>query len=294
MRADAVARALARRDEVHLAVPRPDGAEHPGAREGLTLYGPEQSFRDSVRNWMGVHLPAVYRRLRAEPRDWMAPDSRTVVQFVERAKAIQPDRAHVFRAYMIPFCEALLEIIPCQLDLDECESRTRHRIADLARQNGHAQIAESLAQEAQFYEKVEQQWLPRFERVFVASEGEREYLLERDTRLKIDVLPNTMGLPCEALQQRRILRQDNSPFTLLFVGDLSYYPNVDGISYFVREVLPILRERSRDVRLEVVGGGASRLLRNYLSEQRGVEFSGYVRDLGSVYARADAVVVPLR
>lgn len=294
MRADAVSRALARRYDLHLALARPDGTEAPDAREGITLHGPARSFRDSLRRWIETHSAAVYRRLYAAPPDWMLPDSTTQAKFLQLTNAVNVDRVHVFRIYMAPFAGPLLNKVPCQLDLDECESRTRRRISELARRNGHTSMADSLAEEAQFYQRVEREWLPRFTRVFVASESDRAYLLERDARLNIDVLPNTIDVPPEASAKPKRNSRQTTPLTLLFVGNLSYYPNEDGVRFFVREVLPIIRGRAREVRLEVLGAGASRSLQACLSRQPNVRFSGYVPDLKAAYASADVAVVPIR
>ena len=75
---------------------------------------------------------------------------------------------------------------------------------------------------------------------------------------------------------------------LLFVGDFTYAPNRAGLHFLVDEVLPIVWERRPGVRLLVAGRGAP----EPPSDDR-IEVLGFVRDLRSVYERADAAVVPL-
>jgi glycosyltransferase involved in cell wall biosynthesis len=75
---------------------------------------------------------------------------------------------------------------------------------------------------------------------------------------------------------------------LLFVGDLTYAPNREGLRFLIDEVLPIAWQRRPSVRLLVAGRGTF----DPPSDGR-IEVLGFVEDLRSVYARADAAVVPL-
>jgi len=79
---------------------------------------------------------------------------------------------------------------------------------------------------------------------------------------------------------------------VLFLGTLSYGPNVDALERFVSSVLPRLRERFDDVHLDVVGGdptpGVMRLHGN------GVNIIGQVPDVRPYVEGASLLVVPLR
>jgi glycosyltransferase involved in cell wall biosynthesis len=75
---------------------------------------------------------------------------------------------------------------------------------------------------------------------------------------------------------------------LLFVGDFTYAPNREGLRFLVDDVLPIVWHSRPGVRLLVAGRGVS----DPPSDER-IEVLGFVDDLRSAYARADAVVVPL-
>jgi len=81
--------------------------------------------------------------------------------------------------------------------------------------------------------------------------------------------------------------------TVLFVGTMSYPPNVDAVLWFVRSILPIIRDRVRDARLCVVGAKPSSEIRA-LARLPFVEVTGTVPDVRPYYREADAVVAPLR
>lgn len=79
---------------------------------------------------------------------------------------------------------------------------------------------------------------------------------------------------------------------VLLAGQMTYAPNVDGARWFAHEVLPRLRVELPDVTLVIVGR-AERAVEE-LAALDGVEVQGYVEDITTWLAAADAVVVPLR
>ncbi len=83
------------------------------------------------------------------------------------------------------------------------------------------------------------------------------------------------------------------PGHLVFVGVMDYLPNIDGCTWFVREILPRLRERLPVARLSIVG---SRPTPEVLARGRepGVTVTGFVEDPREWLARASVSVAPLR
>lgn len=83
------------------------------------------------------------------------------------------------------------------------------------------------------------------------------------------------------------------PGHLVFVGVMDYLPNIDGCTWFVREILPRLRARFPAARLSIVG---SRPTPEVLALRRepGVTVTGFVEDPREWLARASVSVAPLR
>jgi sugar transferase (PEP-CTERM/EpsH1 system associated)/FemAB-related protein (PEP-CTERM system-associated) len=86
---------------------------------------------------------------------------------------------------------------------------------------------------------------------------------------------------------------DPSKPLLVFTGAMDYRPNVDGIGYFVREVLPIIRSSEPDVELAIVGRNPARAVR-WLASVAGVTVTGAVADVRPYLRAARVAVVPLR
>lgn len=202
------------------------------------------------------------------------------------------DVLHVFRIAMLPFARSYIEATrqspQRHLDLDDVESTTHRRLADLYRLNGKvalAQVEEALAERA---DVLERQVLGGLDRLYVCSEEDKVRLQSR-AGSQICVLPNALPLPGPLPP-----RCPGSSFTFLFVGTLGYYPNEDAILHFCTEVLPLIRRASRQaLRVLIVGTGATRAIRQ-LRIVPEVELIGPVPDVAPWYGQADAAIIPVR
>lgn len=75
---------------------------------------------------------------------------------------------------------------------------------------------------------------------------------------------------------------------ILFVGNFSYFPNVDAINYFLKDIFPSL---SRDITLTVVGKNCTRIVKN--EDQRIIK-KEFVVNIIDEYRGADIMVFPIR
>ncbi|HSN13097.1 MAG TPA: glycosyltransferase [Anaeromyxobacteraceae bacterium] len=80
--------------------------------------------------------------------------------------------------------------------------------------------------------------------------------------------------------------------TLLFFGAMDYFPNQDGMRWFMAEVWPRLLRRRPDARLKVLGRHPSAELRALQGPS--IEVVGLVDDIRPHLASSAAVIVPLR
>jgi sugar transferase (PEP-CTERM/EpsH1 system associated) len=78
-----------------------------------------------------------------------------------------------------------------------------------------------------------------------------------------------------------------------FTGDMSYWPNEDGVLWLARQVLPRLRSEHPDLRFVVVGRRPRRRLR-HSAARLGFTLTGAVPDVRPFLAHSAVAVVPLR
>lgn len=89
-----------------------------------------------------------------------------------------------------------------------------------------------------------------------------------------------------------------SPFSanehpIVFTGTMNYWPNVDAVVWFAREVLPRIRQHDACARFHIVGMNPRNAVRA-LESDAAVSVAGRVADMRPYLRHARAVVAPLR
>ncbi|QDU66774.1 glycosyltransferase family 4 protein [Engelhardtia mirabilis] len=127
----------------------------------------------------------------------------------------------------------------------------------------------------------------RFRHHLVCSDEDRHQLLARHDGLDVSIVPNGFDPAYFAP-----LAGPRATDRVLFLGSLSYAPNVDGLVWFVREVWPAVRAARPAARLEVVGRAPHPDVLALAAPD--IEIVGPVDDVRPHLARASALAVPLR
>lgn len=97
------------------------------------------------------------------------------------------------------------------------------------------------------------------------------------------------GVDIEQFTPAPLQRSDD----LLFLGSLDWFPNVHGVSWFIEEVLPRVREQIPQTKLRIVGRAPSAELQRDVCRWFGVELVGEVADVRTYLHKAAMLVVPL-
>jgi glycosyltransferase involved in cell wall biosynthesis len=120
----------------------------------------------------------------------------------------------------------------------------------------------------------------------VVSEEERRALGRAGAR----TIVNPNGVDLDALA---FAPEGGAPGAVVFVGNLGYAPNADGIAWFVREVWPAVRRRVPTATLRIVGPRAGRRV-VALGRAPGVSLTGIVPDVHAMLRGAEVAIAPLR
>lgn len=122
----------------------------------------------------------------------------------------------------------------------------------------------------------------------VFTSARDEQVMRRDyPTIPTAVVPNAVDV--DAFRPARLPLE---PMTLLFFGAMDYYPNTDGILYFLREVMPQVKQRFPSVKLHIVGQAPPESVSRWASDD--VIVTGFVDDVRPYLERASAVIAPLR
>ena len=119
---------------------------------------------------------------------------------------------------------------------------------------------------------------------FVCSQRDRDHLMRLGLR-RVAVVPNAVG------SLRSVPPLAAEP-TILFLGVMSYGPNVEAVTRLIRKVMPLVWQAMPAARLLVAGDGSDGLPSACDGDDR-IEYLGFVADLDALYARARIVCCPL-
>jgi glycosyltransferase involved in cell wall biosynthesis len=228
-----------------------------------------------------------------KPRELLFVTANRLKEIDQSILKTQFDMIHVFRIYMVPYVQNVLDINSrqyLQLDMDDIESITRRRMSKLYEINGELRASRRVEREADQYEELERYMLPLFDQICLCSEIDKHKIAEKYKYNRVKVVPNIIAIP-----KTREMEYKSIPFNFLFVGLLRYYPNRDAVTYFCDKILPIIKKHApRTFSLKVVGMDAPAKFAYYLSTFSEVELIGAVADTGPIYECSNAVVIPIR
>jgi glycosyltransferase involved in cell wall biosynthesis len=130
----------------------------------------------------------------------------------------------------------------------------------------------------------------------LASDREREKLLSRMPRARLETVPNGVDVAYFTAAEQP---PDPDPRSdILFVGSMDYHANVDAVQWFVHEVWPLVRNEktapylTSAPSLTIVGRNpAPEVLALAAAD---IRITGTVDDMRPFYAAARAVIAPLR
>lgn len=126
----------------------------------------------------------------------------------------------------------------------------------------------------------------RFDGSVVVSEVDRSALGSPD---RVTVVPNGVDLEKFGYQE-----DGRRPASIVFSGNMSYFPNVDAAEWFAEKVLPILLRKKPDVEFVIAGANPHERLRRIADRNPAVVLTGFVPSMESVLGTMTVAVAPMR
>ncbi|MCB8762358.1 tetratricopeptide repeat protein [Planktothrix agardhii] len=177
------------------------------------------------------------------------------------------------------------------------ESMILARCAEISKENSELEkIAEQVEAvksfldaktEAKLLEEYETKTWPKFNLVTTVSEIDRLEIIKCCPTCETWVVENGVNtktiLPVNNQNTRKIL----------FMGGLAYYPNIDGVCYFVKEILPKIWERDETITFCIAGREPSSIIEQMSGDPR-IEILANPDDMSEVAKECIMTVVPLR
>ncbi|MCP4535642.1 MAG: TIGR03087 family PEP-CTERM/XrtA system glycosyltransferase [Chloroflexi bacterium] len=137
-------------------------------------------------------------------------------------------------------------------------------------------------------QRYERHVAENFEETWLVSEAGKRVLSKTCSAKNIQVVP--IGVNENRLYPTGQPYESNS---LIFVGHLRVFHNVDAVIHLVQDVLPLIRQQIPDCTLKIVGADPDPRVRR-LANDPAVTVTGFVPDLNNYLNRAAVFAAPLR
>jgi polysaccharide biosynthesis protein PslH len=138
-------------------------------------------------------------------------------------------------------------------------------------------------------ERIERKAYRAYDTILTVTPSDAETLARHPVASGKAVYPLPLALDLGAFNPAAYGRERNR---ILFMGTFHSDFNRDALRFFASEVLPIVRSRNPEARLEVVGHGVDESLR--AAAGPGVSFAGGVEDIRPYLGACSVMVLPLR
>src|SRR5262249_46278616 len=129
----------------------------------------------------------------------------------------------------------------------------------------------------------------RFDQCSVTTQHERESFQNLRVTIPCTVIPNGV----DTSYFRRTGNHGGSASVIVFLGRMDYFPNIDGVRYFVKEVLPLVRAKMPNVEFRIVGSNPSSKIQELAKTPR-ITVTGHVPDVRDYVGDAAVSIAPLR
>jgi sugar transferase (PEP-CTERM/EpsH1 system associated) len=149
--------------------------------------------------------------------------------------------------------------------------------------------ASYLARQARLMEQFERSVCRRVRHVVAVSESDAAMLHSRFQADRVSHIPT--GVDMEFFKPRG---QSAPVADLVFVGSMDWLPNIDGIRFFVREVLPLIRQQRGNCSLAIVGRRPGPELEAMARKDPLIQVTGTVEDVRPFLWGSTVSIVPLR
>ncbi len=124
-----------------------------------------------------------------------------------------------------------------------------------------------------------------FKKKTIISYPDRDFIPHMD-RDQIEVIPN--GVDFSYFEPR----QGEKIYDIIFTGNMAYPPNINGATYLIRKVMPIVWKRIPNATVVLAGANPSLYVRSLQSDR--VLVTGWVNDMRDYYCQSKIFVAPMQ
>jgi sugar transferase (PEP-CTERM/EpsH1 system associated) len=129
----------------------------------------------------------------------------------------------------------------------------------------------------------------KFSMVLTTSKRDKDNLSKELPSTSFTIIPN--GVDSTYFRSKN--RHPEVENLILFTGTINYYPNTDGLKYFISQIYPLIKKQNKSVKFCIAGKNPPSEIQR-LAQDQSIAITGYVDDMREYFEKAAIVVVPLR
>lgn len=127
----------------------------------------------------------------------------------------------------------------------------------------------------------------KFDLSYVCSDSDRKYLAEFSGHEFIKILPN--GIEIQQFSPDTSIQKEDR---FLFTGNMPYFPNIDAVEYFSKEIFPVVSQKYPSFKFYIVGQDPPGKVKKLSNEN--IVVTGFVKDIRMEYLKSKITVAPMR
>lgn len=202
----------------------------------------------------------------------------------EIVRTEKPDLVHCEWTNLAPALERVGNV-PRVISAHNIESQIWKRFASNSRNPAVKFVA---FQQAKKIERLERRWYPSVDCCTAVSEDDARVM--RSYGASVVVVENGVDLDYYDVKTPG----ENGRKDLVFTASFDVFTNRDAVHFFIRDVLPIIRQDEPGAHFWIVGKAPPESIRRYAESDSNVHVTGSVPDVRKYIGEAAVSVVPLR
>jgi len=140
--------------------------------------------------------------------------------------------------------------------------------------------------------KFERDYYIKFDQCVVVNIYDAKKLQEISPKLELNVIPNGVDIQYFCPKSKKSVQKECK--SIVFTGAMNYYPNIDAVLFFVREIFPYIRQEIPDIKFYIVGRDPDPKIFRLTKTYDNIIVTGFVEDIRPYLLKSSVYIAPLR
>lgn len=121
----------------------------------------------------------------------------------------------------------------------------------------------------------------------IISEVDQKYINHKK-KSEIAIIPNGIDLTYFKRKSKKYTTN-----TIIFVGNMSYKPNVLAAKFICEKILPIVEKKVKNTKVIIAGSSPNRLVRKLAKKNKNIIITGFINDIRDAYEKGTVFIAPM-